>query len=177
MNTSDDARPPKPESAPPSLYQQAADKVRTFPQVAGVYLMKDAAGRVIYVGKAKNLRSRASSYFLKAAADERRTANWVHEICDADYVECESEVDALLMESRLIKDIQPKHNKELKDDKTFPYLMVTTHEDFPRIEVTREPRQSGAKLYGPFANAGALRGAVQILQKICMENLCRYLII
>jgi len=134
--------------------------------------MKDAAGRVIYVGKAKNLRSRASSYFLKAAADERRTANWVHEICDADYVECESEVDALLMESRLIKDIQPKHNKELKDDKTFPYLMVTTHEDFPRIEVTREPRQSGAKLYGPFANAGALRGAVQILQKIFKFRTC-----
>ena len=172
MNTSDDARPPKPESAPPSLYQQAADKVRTFPQVAGVYLMKDAAGRVIYVGKAKNLRSRASSYFQKAAADERRTANWVHEICDVDYVECESEVDALLMESRLIKDIQPKHNKELKDDKTFPYLMITTHEDFPRIEVTREPRQSGAKLYGPFANAGALRGAVQILQKIFKFRTC-----
>ena len=172
MNTSDDVRPPKPEPAAPSLYQQAADKVRTFPQVAGVYLMKDAAGRVIYVGKAKNLRSRASSYFLKAAADERRTANWVHEICDADYVECESEVDALLMESRLIKDIQPKHNKELKDDKTFPYLMITTHEDFPRIEVTREPRQSGAKLYGPFANAGALRGAVQILQKIFKFRTC-----
>ena len=176
MNTSDEARTPKPESAPSSVqsshYQQAADKVRKFPQAPGVYLMKDSAGRVIYVGKAKNLRSRASSYFLKAAADERRTANWVLEICDVDYVECESEVDALLMESRLIKDIQPKHNKELKDDKTFPYLMVTTHEDYPRVEVTREPRQSGAKLYGPFANAGALRGAVQILQKIFKFRTC-----
>ena len=92
--------------------------------------------------------------------------NWVGEIRDVDFIECESEVDALLAESRLIKDVQPKHNKELKDDKTFPYLMITTHEDYPRVEVTREPRDRGVKLYGPFANAGALRGAVQILQRI-----------
>ena len=85
----------------------------------------------------------------KAARDEYRTRDWVGEICDVDYVECESEVDALLMESRLIKDVQPKHNRKLKDDKTFPYLMITTREDFPRVEVTREPRSSGVKLYGP----------------------------
>jgi excinuclease ABC subunit C len=81
-------------------------------------------------------------------------------------------VDALLMESRLIKDIQPKHNKELKDDKTFPYLMITTHEDFPRVEVTREPRDRGVKLFGPFANAGDLRGAVQVLQRIFKFRTC-----
>jgi excinuclease ABC subunit C len=134
--------------------------------------MKDAAGLVIYVGKAKNLRARASSYFSKTAAEELRTAYWVTEICDIDYVECESEVDALLMESRLIKDVQPKYNKELKDDKTFPYLMITTREDFPRVEVTREPRDRGVKLYGPFASAGALRGAIQVLQKIFKFRTC-----
>jgi excinuclease ABC subunit C len=155
-----------------SQFQRAAAKVREFPQTSGVYLMKDAQGRVIYVGKAKNLRSRAGSYFLKAASEEYRTAAWVKEIRDVDYIECESEVDALLVESRLIKDVQPKHNKELKDDKTFPYLMITTREDFPRIEVTREPRSSGVKLYGPFANAGALRGAVQILQRIFQFRTC-----
>ncbi|MCA9222513.1 MAG: nucleotide excision repair endonuclease, partial [Planctomycetales bacterium] len=101
-------------------FRRAAAKVREFPQKPGVYLMKDAAGVVIYIGKAKNLRSRAGSYFLKAAAEEMRTAIWIHEICDIDFLECESEVDALLAESRLIKDIQPKYNKELKDDKTFP---------------------------------------------------------
>ena len=100
--------------------RRAAAKVREFPQTPGVYLMKDLAGRVIYVGKAKNLRSRAGSYFLQGAKEEWRTADWVHEICDIDYIECDSEVDALLMESRLVKDIKPKHNKELKDDKTFP---------------------------------------------------------
>jgi len=153
-------------------FRRAAAKVREFPQTPGVYLMKDAAGRVIYVGKAKNLRARAGSYFLKAAAEESRTSYWINEICDIDYVECESEVDALLMESRLIKDVQPKYNKELKDDKTFPYLMITTREDFPRIEVTREPRERGVKLYGPFASAGALRGAVQVLQKIFKFRTC-----
>jgi len=153
-------------------FRRAAEKVRSFPQTPGVYLMKDQAGRVIYVGKAKNLRSRAGSYFLKAAQQEQRTATWIHEICDIDYLECASEVDALLAESRLIKDVQPKHNKEQKDDKSFPYLMITTREDFPRVELTREPPNSGVKLYGPFASAGALRGAIQALQKIFKFRTC-----
>ncbi|MBM3998563.1 MAG: excinuclease ABC subunit UvrC [Planctomycetes bacterium] len=155
-----------------TAWRAAGAKVREFPQTPGVYLMKDAAGRVVYVGKAKNLRSRAGSYFLKAALEESRTASWVGEIADVDFIECESEVDALLVESRLIKDIQPKHNRELKDDKTFPYLMITTRDDFPRVEVTREPWASGAKLYGPFPSAGSLRGAVQVLQRIFQFRTC-----
>jgi excinuclease ABC subunit C len=134
--------------------------------------MKDLSGIVIYVGKAKNLRSRASSYFHKAASEELRTATWIHEIADIDFLECESEVDALLTENRLIKDIQPKYNKDLKDDKSFPYLMITTREDFPRIEVTREPRDRGVKLYGPFTSAGSLRGAIQVLQRIFQFRTC-----
>ncbi|MEM7457708.1 MAG: excinuclease ABC subunit UvrC [Planctomycetota bacterium] len=160
------------EDAEKSAFELAAEKVRAFPQTPGVYLMKDSAGVVIYVGKATNLRSRAGSYFLKAATEELRTANWVHEIADADFIECESEVDALLVESRLIKDIQPANNTLLKDDKTFPYLQITTHEDFPRVEVTREPKTSAVKLYGPFASAGSLRGAVQVLQRIFKFRTC-----
>ncbi|MEM6779870.1 MAG: excinuclease ABC subunit UvrC [Planctomycetota bacterium] len=147
-------------------------KVKTFPQEPGVYLMKDAAGVVIYVGKAKNLRSRASSYFLKAAAADQRTADWIDDIADIDFIECESEVDALLMEARLIKDIQPRNNKELKDDKSFPYLMITTREEFPRVEITREPKTKGVKLYGPFTSAGALRGAIQVMQRIFKFRTC-----
>ena len=153
-------------------FRRAAAKVKEFPQTPGVYLMKDQAGRVIYVGKAKNLRSRASSYFLRAAQQEQRTAGWVHEICDIDFLACDSEVDALLAESRLIKDVQPKHNKEQKDDKSFPYLMIHTREDFPRVEITRSPKTSGVKLYGPFASAGALRGAIQVLQRIFQFRTC-----
>ena len=153
-------------------FQKAAAVVRKFPTCPGVYLMKNAAGVVIYVGKATNLRSRAGSYFLKAALTDTRTGHWVGEIADADFMECESEVDALLVESRLIKDIQPQYNKVLKDDKTFPYLQISTYEDFPRVEITREPESSGVKLYGPFPSAGALRGAVQVLQRIFKFRTC-----
>lgn len=150
----------------------AAEKVRSFPHTPGVYLMKDAAGRVIYVGKAKDLRNRAGSYFLKAAAEDPRTARLVQEIRDIDYLEAESEVDALLVEARLVKDIQPKFNQDLKDDKTFPYLEIHTREEFPRVEITREPKARGTKLYGPFANVRGLRGALQVLQKIFKFRTC-----
>ncbi|WP_153557175.1 excinuclease ABC subunit UvrC [Roseimaritima sediminicola] len=175
-STSDSA-PAEPSAAAPVGdvgigNRRAAVKVKTFPQTPGVYLMKDVSGRVIYVGKAKNLRSRASSYFLKAAASDQRTADWVGEIADIDYMPCDSEVDALLAESRLIKDIQPPYNRDLKDDKSFPYLMITTHDEFPRVEVTRQPRDKGVKLYGPFTSAGSLRGAVQVLQRIFKFRTC-----
>jgi len=150
----------------------AAAKVRSFPQTPGVYLMKDAVGRVIYVGKAKNLRARAGSYFLKAAEQDRRTADLVREIRDIDYLEADSEVDALLLESRLVKDVQPRFNSDLKDDKTFPYLQITTHEDYPRVEFTRTPKQKGVKLYGPFTSAGSLRGAIVVLQRIFKFRTC-----
>src|SRR3990172_3534385 len=146
------------------FFARAAEKVRSkFPHAPGVYLFQDQAGRVLYIGKANDLRARAGSYFLAAAAADQRTTLLVREAYDVDFLEAESEVDALLMEARLVKDIQPKYNRELRDDKSFPYLQITTHEDYPRIEVTREPRTNGVKLYGPFASAGSLRGAVQVL--------------
>jgi len=160
------------EDPVPRDNSQAAEKVRSFPHAPGVYLMKDAAGRVIYVGKAKDLRSRAGSYFLKAAAEDPRTARLVREIRDVDYLEAESEVDALLVEARLIKDIQPKYNQDLKDGKTFPYLEIHTREDFPRVGFTREPKDRGTRLYGPFASASGLRGAIQVLQKIFRFRTC-----
>jgi len=135
---------------------EPAEKVRTFPTSPGVYLMKDAAGRVIYVGKAVNLRNRASSYFTRAAAVERRTAELVKLIRDIDYIEADSEVDALLMEARLIKDV----------------LQITMREDFPRVEFTRQPRAKGAKLYGPFTSAKKLRATIGVLQKIFRFRTC-----
>lgn len=148
------------------------EKVRQFPTTPGIYLMKDGRGRVIYIGKAVNLRSRASSYFTKAAAVDRRTADLVREIRDIDFVSTDSEVDALLMEARLVKDIQPQFNQELKDDKTFPYLEIFIREDFPRVEFTRTPQTRGTKLYGPFTNAKKLRGTIAVLQKIFRFRTC-----
>ena len=163
------------ESTPPSTEEAAQtpqEKVRRFPTTAGVYLMKDAQGRVIYVGKAVNLKSRASSYFTQAAAVDRRTAELVTEIADIDFLDTDTEVDALLLEARLIKDIRPRFNSELKDDKTFPYLEITTREDFPRVEFTRTPQSKGTKLYGPFTNAKQLRGTITVLQKIFRFRNC-----
>lgn len=134
--------------------------------------MKDSRGRVIYVGKAVNLRNRASSYFTKQAAEDFRTANLVPEIKDIDFIPVDSEVDALLLEARLIKDIQPQFNKELKDDKTFPYLEIFIREEFPRVEFTRKPRSRGTKLYGPFTNAKKLRGAIAVLQQVFRFRNC-----
>jgi excinuclease ABC subunit C len=153
-------------------YRRAAERAKEFPQSPGVYLMKDHQGLVIYIGKAKNLRNRASSYFHDTALQDPRLATWVREICDIDFLPCTSEVDALLTENRLIKDIQPRYNKELKDDKTYPYLMIVTHEEFPRVEVTRTPRHRGAKLYGPFTSVAQLRGALQVLQRLFRFRTC-----
>src|SRR5947209_11155198 len=148
------------------------DKVKQFPAAPGVYLMKDSQGRVLYVGKAKNLRNRAGHYFTKAAADDPRTADLVRLIADIDFVPAESEVDALLLEARLVKDIQPRFNVDLKDDKSFPYLQIRMREDFPRVEFTRTPRRRGVKLYGPFTSAKSLRAAIQVLQRIFQFRTC-----
>src|SRR5438128_4221856 len=148
------------------------DKVKEFPVGPGVYLMKDEQGRVLYVGKAKNLRNRAGHYFTKAAAEDRRTADLVKLIADIDFLPAESEVDALLLEARLVKDIQPRFNVDLKDDKTFPYLQIRYREDFPRVEFTRQPRRRGVKLYGPFTSAKSLRFALNILQRVFKFRTC-----
>lgn len=149
-----------------------AEKVKSFPTSPGVYLMKDAAGIVVYVGKAKSLRNRAASYFTKAAAEDHRTRDLVPIIADIDFIPTESEVDALLLEARLVKDVQPRFNVELKDDKTFPYLQIRIREEFPRVEFTRKPRRRGVKLYGPFTSARSLRQAICVLQRIFQFRTC-----
>jgi excinuclease ABC subunit C len=149
-----------------------AEKVKDFPTGPGVYLMKDAQGRVVYVGKAKNLRNRAGHYFTKAAAEDQRTADLVKVIADIDFLEAPTEVDALLLEARLVKDVQPRFNMLLKDDKSFPYLQIRMREDFPRVEFTRSPRRRGVKLYGPFTSAKSLRAVIQVLQRIFQFRTC-----
>ena len=109
--------------------------------------MKDDKGRVIYVGKSASLRDRVGSYFLASAKLEFKKAGLLDDVVDFDTIETDSEVEALLAENRLIKDIQPKFNARLLDDKTFPYLMITTKDDFPGIFITREPRTDAQALW------------------------------
>ncbi|MCP4589934.1 MAG: excinuclease ABC subunit UvrC [bacterium] len=147
-----------------------------FPKAPGIYLMKDRQGVVLYIGKAKDLRSRVSSYF-QPSADLLATrgpeiARMVAMVDDVDFLDCETEVDALLQEARLIKDIQPQFNAQLKDGKTFPYIEITTGDDFPGVYVTRTPRPKGSKLYGPFISPVQVRDAVNALQKVFRYRTC-----
>ncbi|MCC6424072.1 MAG: excinuclease ABC subunit UvrC [Phycisphaerales bacterium] len=148
------------------------EKARQLPKAPGVYLMKDQKGRVIYVGKSASLRDRVSSYFQASTKLEARKAGLLDHVIDFDVLQTDSEVEALLAENRLIKDIQPKYNARLLDDKTFPYLMITTGEDFPGVFITREPRSEGVKLYGPFTSGYALKEAVTMLQKAFKFRTC-----
>src|SRR4051812_21403207 len=148
------------------------EKARGLPKAPGVYLMKDDKGRVIYVGKAISLRDRVGSYFQASTKLEHKKAGLLDQVVDFETIQTESEVEALLAENRLIKDIQPRYNARLLDDKTFPYLMITLDEDFPGVYVTREPRATGVKLYGPFTSVGALKEAVTLLQKAFKFRTC-----
>src|SRR5260370_6709648 len=114
--------------------------------------MKRGEGRVLYVGKAKNLRNRAGHYFTQAAAEDARTSDLVKIIADIDFIATDSDVDALLMEARLVKDIHPRFNIDLEDDKSFAYLQICSRAEFPRVEFTRTPRPRRVKLYGPFTS-------------------------
>lgn len=165
-------RTPLPISEQTPDPRDPAEKVRGFPTTPGVYLMKDDRGEVIYVGKAKNLRSRAGHYFTKEAADNERTRELVRHIKDIDFIPTETEVDALLKEARLVKDIGPRFNRDLKDDKSFPYLQIRIREEYPRVEFTRTPRQKGVRLYGPFTSARSLRAAIQVLQRVFQFRTC-----
>jgi excinuclease ABC subunit C len=150
--------------------------ISNLPKTPGVYLMKDADGKVLYVGKARDLRSRVASYFQQSA-DLLNTrgpeiAHMAALVRDIDFLDCETEVDALLTENRLIKDIQPQYNERLKDGKSFPYLEITTRDDFPGVFVTRQPRPKGTKLYGPFTSAAGVRDAVNALQRVFKFRTC-----
>src|SRR5438270_1021148 len=152
--------------------EKLAEKARTLPKAPGVYLMKDDKGRVIYIGKSASLRDRVGSYFQAATRLEFKKSGLLDDVVDFEILQTDSEVEALLAENRLIKDIQPKYNARLLDDKTFPYLMITTGDEYPGVFVTREPREQGVKLYGPFTSVYALKEAVTLLQKAFKFRTC-----
>jgi len=161
-----------------AILEEIRQKVAQLPTTPGVYLFKDSAGRVLYVGKAKNLRGRVASYFQQGvellATRGPEIERMIRDlVADLDVLECESEVDALLRESRLIKDVQPPFNARQKDGKSFPYLQITADEDFPRVSITREPKATGAKLYGPFISAADLRAAMPLMQRVFKFRTCK----
>jgi excinuclease ABC subunit C len=148
-------------------------KASKLPETPGVYFMKDAQGRTLYIGKARVLRDRVCSYFHSHPDIEPRLQSMIGQICDFDVLQTATEVDALLAEARLVKDSQPKYNVKLKDDKSFTMLGVTTFDDFPKVWVVRETDDVKADLLGPFTSAADLREAVKVLQKIFKFATCR----
>lgn len=181
-----------PAGAPPPWGTESRDarllrlnrRARELPALPGVYLMKDHKGVVLYVGKANRLCDRVASYFIPSADLGPRKGRLLEEVHAFDYLSCDSSWEALLAENRLIKDIKPQYNESLTDDKTFPYLVVTTREDYPRVFVTRNPagieaksgevapEMRGARVFGPFTNPGSLREAVNYLQKVFRFRTC-----
>src|SRR4030042_1860426 len=157
-------------------YAMIRQKIRDFPTGPGLYFMKGANDKVLYIGKAKNLRSRAASYFQPGsdlhATRGPKIAEMIAKVESVDFLESPNEVDAVLQESRLIKDIRPPYNTDLVDDKTFPYLEITTGEDFPGVYITRKPRPRGSRLFGPFAGAKDLRAVLVVLKKIFKFRTC-----
>ena len=157
-------------------FERIREAIKGFPAGPGLYFMKGPGDKVLYIGKAKSLRSRVGSYFQasgeSASSRGPKIVEMLSKVESVDYLETPNEVDAVLKEARLIKDIRPPYNTDLADDKTFPYLEITTGEDFPGVYITRKPRGKGARLFGPFAAAKDLRAALVVLQKIFKFRTC-----
>ena len=137
-----------------------------IPAKPGCYLMKDKAGRVIYVGKAVNLRSRVRSYFHASAAQHRRTTELVARIADIEWIVVDSELEALILEMNLIKRHKPKYNVRLKDDKRYPYIRVHWADPFPKVTMTRRIVDDGSRYYGPYTSVWAVHQTLDVLRKI-----------
>src|SRR5438552_8699807 len=154
------------------------DKANQIPLGPGVYLYKDAGGRVIYVGKAKSLRSRVRSYFLEDKLADIKTGTLIAEARDLDYILVDNEKEALALENNLIKQYKPRFNILLRDDKTYPYIKLT-HEKFPRVYVTRRLRKDGSTYYGPYFPANLAHRLVNFIHRhfkvpSCKVDLTRF---
>ena len=144
-----------------------------LPDKPGVYLMHDAEGKVIYVGKAVVLKNRVRSYFRNLASHTPKVKAMVAKIAEIETIITSSEVEALILECNLIKKYRPRYNISLKDDKSYPYLKVTMQEDFPRLHMTRRLSRDGAKYYGPYADAGAMYATMKLLKTMFPLRTCR----
>lgn len=149
-------------------------KITLLPESPGVYMYYDSEGKIIYVGKAKKLKRRVSSYFNRIHS-VARTNVLVRNIYDLSYIVVDSEEDALHLENSLIKEHKPRYNVLLKDDKTYPWICVT-NELYPRVFLTRETPERGAKYYGPYSNVGVARTVIELIREIYPIRTCRHVI-
>src|SRR5678816_2356312 len=149
-------------------------KLPHLPESPGVYLWKDAEGVVLYVGKAKRLRSRVRSYLGSDHLESVKTRALMRQAADFDTIVVPTEAHALILEANLIKEYRPRFNIALRDDKSYPYIKVTVQEPFPRVYVTRRLEDDGASYFGPYTDVGAMRRALNVVKRIFTVRSCNY---
>lgn len=154
-----------------TVIERMREKANSLPSVPGVYIMRDADGEVIYVGKSKKLKNRVTSYFV-GTSHTYKTDKMVSRVRDFDYIVCKTEIEALTLENTLIKKHSPKYNIKLKDAKSYPYIKVTG-EEYPRLFVTRERKGDKARYYGPYRSAAAAYSALDTVMKIFSLATCK----
>ena len=148
------------------------EELKKLPEQPGVYLMHSATDEIIYVGKAINLKNRVRQYFQSGRNRSPKIEKMITLIRYFEYIVTDSELEALVLENNLIKEYAPKYNTMLTDDKTYPFIKVTVGESYPRILLTRQMKRDGAKYFGPFTSAGAVRDTIDLLQKLYHIRTC-----
>ena len=148
------------------------ENLKKLPDCPGVYMHKDRLGQVIYVGKAVSLKNRVRQYFQSSANQSPKVRAMVSHIAEFEYITCQTEMEALILECNLIKKYAPKYNVLLRDDKTYPYIKVTVHEEYPRILKTRLLKKDGSRYFGPYSDAGAVNMIIELLNKVFMLKRC-----
>ncbi|AGL03554.1 excinuclease ABC subunit UvrC [Desulfoscipio gibsoniae] len=149
------------------------EKLAQLPESPGVYLFRDGGGQIIYVGKAVSLKNRVRSYFSAVAERQAKVRAMMERARDFEYITTDSEVEALILESNLIKEHRPRYNVFLKDDKSYPYIKVTTNEQFPRVFITRRVVKDGARYFGPYTQVGAVHETLRLLKRIFPLRTCK----
>ncbi len=147
-------------------------RLEATPERPGVYLMKDARGTVLYVGKASVLRNRLRTYFGSPSNQPNKTRRMMGHVHDFEYIVTDSEAEALILENTLIKRYRPRYNARLKDDKTYPYLKIDLNEEFPRVYITRRVSKDGARYFGPFATANTVRKSMDLVKRLFPYRSC-----
>ena len=155
------------------MQSKIQEQLKLLPTNPGVYLMKNEQAKIIYVGKAINLKNRVKSYFQSSKNHSPKVKSMVEKISDFEYIITANEIEALILECNLIKKYRPKYNISLRDDKTYPYIKVILNEDYPTVSITRKILKDGAKYFGPYTSAGAVHEVLNLLKKLFQIRSCR----
>ena len=154
------------------MQAELQEKLKTLPRGPGVYLFRDREGEVIYVGKAKTLRTRVRNYFQRGSDGRAGTVQLVGKIADVEVIVTRTEAEALHLEQNLVKRYRPPFNIRLRDDKSFPYIAVTMTDEYPRVMFTRERHRRGTIYFGPYANAKKVRETLDVLNRVFQFRPC-----